>query len=169
MIGWLIAGLIVVSLTALLLVRRTWLRVEIVGPSMSPTFESGDRVLARRVDPGRLRTGDVVVIEGPAAATEFAAAMLDRSRGYEVVEHGPVVLPSASGPTQKVIKRVAAVPGERLPFAIPGHPEGSVVPGGWLAVVGDNADQSNDSRHYGYVSLRHVLGRVRVENPSSPK
>ncbi|WP_328989054.1 S26 family signal peptidase [Kribbella sp. NBC_01245] len=167
MIAWLLAGLVVVSLTALLLVRRTWLRVEIVGPSMSPTFESGDRVLARRVDPGRLRTGDVVVIEGPAAATELAAAMLNRSRYYEVVERGSVVLPSEGGTTQKVIKRVAAMPGERLPFAVPGHPEGSVVPDGRLAVAGDNPDQSNDSRHYGYVSVRHVLGRVKLNSQPS--
>lgn len=163
MIGWLIAVLLGVSVTAaLVLVRRTWLRVEIVGPSMSPTFESGDRVLARRVDPGRLKTGDVVVIEGPAAVTELAAAMLDQSRSYEVVEHGPVVLPSEGGTTQKVIKRVAAMPGELLPFAIPGHREGSVVPGGRLAVAGDNPEQSNDSRHYGYVSVQHVLGRVKL-------
>jgi nickel-type superoxide dismutase maturation protease len=55
-------------------------RVEIEGPSMSPTLEPGDWALA--VAAGRLRRGDVVVIEHPTRP------------GFEVV------------------KRIVAVPGE---------------------------------------------------------
>lgn len=152
-----VAGCLAVVLLAW--VRRAWLRVEILGQSMAPTFEPGDRVLARRIDPGTIRTGDVVVFDGPMADVESSAAMLSRVRYYEVVDREPPVFTGSSG--RQMIKRVAAVAGERLPFAVPGHAEGSVVPVGHLAVIGDNPGQSHDSRHHGYISVDHIVGRVR--------
>nr|WP_275402659.1 signal peptidase I [Streptomyces sp. SID13031] len=142
--------------------RRVWLRVEISGASMSPTFESGDRVLARRVDPGRLATGDVIVFEGPNADAEAAAELIGRLRTYVAVAQDPPAFTGSGGSGHRVIKRVAAVAGERLPFAIPGHAEGSVVPAGSLVVVGDNPRSSVDSRQHGYISADQVLGRVRI-------
>ena len=58
-------------------------RVEVSGPSMRPTLEPGDWALA--TVPGRVRTGDVVVIEHPERP------------GFEMV------------------KRVVHPPGERVP------------------------------------------------------
>jgi signal peptidase I len=143
-------------------VRRVWTRVEISGASMSPTFEPGDRVLARRVAPGRLVTGDVIVFEGPGADAERAAELIGRLRTYVAVAQDPPVVTGTDSSGQRVIKRIAAVAGERLPFAIPGHPAGTVVPAGRLVVVGDNPGSSVDSRQHGYISVDQVRGRVRM-------
>ena len=43
-----------------------WTLVRVTGPSMSPTVRSGDRLLARRLRPGRPRPGDVVLARFPA-------------------------------------------------------------------------------------------------------
>ncbi|WP_433201458.1 S26 family signal peptidase [Dactylosporangium sp. CS-047395] len=59
MIAGLAAGAVVLALVVWL--RRAFLVVTVTGRSMTPTFEPGDRVLARR---GRARTGDVVIV-GP--------------------------------------------------------------------------------------------------------
>src|SRR4051812_4886685 len=55
----LIAGL--GAAAGLLWLRRAFLVVTVTGRSMVPTFQPGDRVLARR---GPARTGDVVIV-GP--------------------------------------------------------------------------------------------------------
>jgi signal peptidase I len=163
MSGWGVLLVVVpaaLAVAGLWWVRRSWLRVEIAGASMNPTFESGDRVLARRVDPARLVTGDVIVFEGPAADAERAAELIGRLRTYVAVAQDPPVF-TGNGPSgHRVIKRVAAIAGERLPFAIPGHPEGAVVPRGRLVVVGDNPEVSVDSRQLGYIATELVLGRV---------
>ena len=44
-----------------------WAVARVVGPSMSPTVRSGDRLLVRRLRaPGRVRAGDVVLARFPA-------------------------------------------------------------------------------------------------------
>ncbi|MDQ3538867.1 MAG: S26 family signal peptidase, partial [Actinomycetota bacterium] len=67
-----------------------------------------------------------------------------------------VVVRDPAEPDRWVVKRVAALPGERV-----------LVDGRWLSaggaglvVLGDNAAQSTDSRQYGAVPLRGVHGRV---------
>lgn len=163
MSGWVVVLVgVVVAGAALWWARSVWTRVEISGASMSPTFESGDRVLARRVAPGRVVTGDVIVFEGPGADAEVAAELIGRLRTYVAVAQDPPVLTGGGSSGQRVIKRVAATAGEHLPFAIPGHPEGSVVPAGHLVVVGDNPGSSVDSRQHGYISADQVRGRVRI-------
>lgn len=163
MIALVVGSVVLIGVLAVLWVRRAWLRVEIAGSSMAPTFEPGDQLLARRVDPARLRTGDVVVFDGPAADREYAALLASRiKRTYTVVESEAPVFPEGGAP-RRMIKRVAAVPGEVLPLDLPDHPAGSVVPPGRLAVAGDNPADSLDSRHYGFITFEQVVGRAKGE------
>lgn len=132
------AALVVVLVTVAVVtcVRRTMMRVVIEGPSMLPTLDDGSRVLVRRIGPA-VRVGAVVVLETPAIGAPTAAT------------------------GRWVVKRVAAVPGDPLPPAVAaatGAPAGSRVPPGHVAVLGDNPDESIDSRHYGPVALTRVLG-----------
>ncbi|MEV6288017.1 S26 family signal peptidase [Kribbella sp. NPDC051770] len=157
------AVLVLLLAAALVWVRRTWLRVTVVGPSMLPTYRPDDQVLTRKVRAGRIRAGEVVVFEGPAADEEHAATLLDQFvRDYAVVERRPLAAAPPERVRRRMIKRVAAVPGERLPFDVPGHPAGSIVPAGHLAVAGDNAAASVDSRQYGFISFDQVVGRAKV-------
>ncbi|WP_244274255.1 S26 family signal peptidase [Geodermatophilus obscurus] len=43
-----------------------WVLARVSGPSMSPTVRSGDRLLVRRLRPGRVAVGDVVLARFPA-------------------------------------------------------------------------------------------------------
>jgi signal peptidase I len=63
----------------------------------------------------------------------------------------------------RVVKRVAAVAGDRTPAGVDGAGAGAggaqpVVPAGKLVLLGDNPSASSDSRHYGYVSTDVVIG-----------
>ncbi|WP_084259382.1 S26 family signal peptidase [Microtetraspora malaysiensis] len=55
-----------------------------------------------------------------------------------------------------LVKRVAAVAGGLVPPGVAGN----VVPPGHLAVLGDNPDQSMDSRQLGFIPVHHVVARV---------
>lgn len=62
---------------------RGWLRVEVDGESMRPTFLPGDRLLARRLPPRRrLRPGQIVVVPDPRPGA-------DRILVKRVVRVGP--------------------------------------------------------------------------------
>lgn len=142
MIALVVACAALLALAAAVLVARRRLTiVSVFGPSMRPRLHSGDRVLARRATIGRLRVGQIVVIERPAA-------------GRSSMNRAPTWPP---GRRDWLIKRVAAVPGDAAPSWIPDE-VGVQVPDGWFAVLGDNAASSVDSRAFGLVPADCLLG-----------
>ncbi|GIG68380.1 signal peptidase I [Phytomonospora endophytica] len=123
--------------TAIALLTAGWVRLRYLvtrvdGPSMQPTFHDGDRLLARRGNHHADR-GQVVVFRNPR----------------------PVGVPgSSSGPL--LLKRVVAVAGDEVHMGA--TPER--VPAGHVMVLGDNAAQSLDSRHLGYIPAANIIGTV---------
>ena len=104
-----IGAAVVALATVAWAVRRT----EVVGTSMAPTLDPGDRVVVVRLPRWwRLAPGQLVAVPDPRV------------------------------PSRLLVKRVAAVSG---PTA---------------EVRGDNEAASTDSRHFGPVSRRRVVGRV---------
>jgi signal peptidase I len=101
---------------------------------MAPALADGDRVLVRRVPAGALRRGDVALV-----AAEPTGRASTRGR---------------------LIKRVAALPGDPLPAGVAPGPGGGRVPAGTLVLLGDNPDGSVDSRDFGCVPAGRVFGRV---------
>jgi signal peptidase I len=133
------------TVLGVLLVRRRLAVVEVSGPSMQPTLTTGDRVLVRRAKMDDLRSGLVVVVEKPRPDGGWA---------------GP---PPSWPPRQRewLIKRVAALPGDRRPAAVPppdSEPDNAVVPRGMFVVLGDNAAWSHDSRMIGCIPAERLLG-----------
>jgi signal peptidase I len=120
--------------------RRLFLVLTVVGPSMSPAFAAGDHVLVRRRRLDQVRSGAVVAVRLPPPA----AGPRDR-RG------------AGTGP-ELMIKRAVAVPGDPVPPGVP-VPDARVPPQR-LVVLGDNQDRSHDSRVVGYVPADAVLGVV---------
>jgi signal peptidase I len=122
--------------------RRQLLVVTVNGHSMLPAYVDGDRVLVVRDRP--VRAGDVVVADIPGHAARVGAHDVE------------VNLPEG-----RVLKRVAALSGDPVPDGIAGVDGGHLrVPLGKLVLLGDNATASVDSRHYGYVDAREVVGVV---------
>lgn len=151
-VSWLAIGVTAVAAGAVLLLRRRFAVVTVVGPSMRPAFTAGDRVLVHRARLAKLHRGQVVVVEHPSLAGRR------RPRTSRRV--------SDAG---WMIKRVAALPGDpalsdHLPADVA---KGSArVPPGKLVVLGDNAAVSHDSRQLGYFASDQILGIV--VRPMSP-
>jgi signal peptidase I len=128
----LVAAAVAGAAALLVLARRRLLVVTVRGPSMTPAYRHGDRIVVLRTGPGALRRGSVVVLERP----------------------------TPTGPASRwIIKRVAALPGDPVPEElVPTMPDGTVVPPRMLVILGDNPDSSHDSRQIGFVPAERVLG-----------
>jgi signal peptidase I len=126
--------------------------------SMTPTLEVGDRIVVTRyfgADPER---GHVIVFQSPRDEREL------------------------------LVKRVIAVPGDLIdarlgrvrigthtlpePYVLHQATTGAIdqqlVPGGCYYVLGDNREESLDSRSWGFVPRDRVIGRARLVLWSSP-
>lgn len=115
--------------------------VVVSGVSMLPNFKSGQRVLVCKAYwlIGAIKPNDVVVIREDSPLN---------TDGY-------------------IIKRVYKMPGETVDYAhCPKNysiANGEFkVPSGSIYVLGDNAEQSEDSRFFGPVELTRVIGKVVV-------
>jgi signal peptidase I len=122
--------------------------VRVQGPSMEPTFHNGECLLMRRANwpilP--LHVGDVVVFRlGPDTLIKRVAALPGDLAPIE--DYGPI-----KGGDRT---RWCTLPGEVFPSAVL-----RPVPRGSLYVLGDNADNSEDSRYFGPVPAAAVIGKV---------
>ncbi|KAJ8600956.1 hypothetical protein CTAYLR_006311 [Chrysophaeum taylorii] len=99
---------------------------------------------------------------GPSMLPTLNAAgdivLMDRiSHRFDRIKTGDVVIcKSPTDATQTVCKRVAAVGGE----VVPGSLRRRTVPPGCIWLLGDNPDNSTDSRYYGAVPAGLIKGRV---------
>lgn len=142
------AAAVLAAAAAAVWLRRRFVLVTVRGSSMQPTFRSGDRVLVRRMPLSAIRPGAVVVVEPPVPALPRELA---RRAGA-----GPNGLDRLW-----MIKRAAAVPGSPVPESLAvalGAGPGDLVPPGRLAVLGDNGQESYDSRFCGYLGEAQLLG-----------
>ncbi len=134
------------AIAAVVVLRRRFAIVEVLGASMEPTLKQGDRVVIRRFTQARrsrgLRVGDIVVLrEAPPGCVAPSARIGPRPRW--------------------VIKRVVAVPGEPVPTWFDGvlaKDVGRPVPTDQMVVIGDNPHRSVDSRALGYIPIANVSG-----------
>ncbi|TWD82534.1 signal peptidase I [Kribbella amoyensis] len=129
-------SLLTCVLVALILVRRRYVAVTVAGRSMEPAHRDGDVVLVRRTGPQNIRPGQVIVVAYPDSET------------------------AVPGDPPWLMKRVSAVPGDRVAPGLPALEAGALVPAGCLVLLGDNPNASHDSRHRGYYRSDSVLGVV---------
>lgn len=126
-----LTAVLVAVLGVVRVLRARFVAVTVTGASMEPALTSGDRVLVRRAPLARVRPGQVVVIANPA------------------------------GDPPWLVKRAAAVPGDRVdPAWLPAGHTPERVPAGALVVLGDNATASYDSRRAGFFPATALLGVV---------
>jgi signal peptidase I len=128
------------------------------GQSMEPAIGEGERIFVSKLAYG--------------AALPFSAGPFVR---WAAPKKDDVIVYTRDGRT--VVKRCAAVAGDAVEvtrYQIRTNGESyplseaqyrrfrgaDAVPSGMIFAVGDNLEKSVDSRHYGFVSVRNILGKV---------
>ena len=146
--------------------------------SMEPTLDVGQRVLVSRVnykvsDPDR---GDVVVFHPPKGAA-------DNTCGADHADNQLCAKPEGGKDDVNFIKRIVAVPGDRISVkrgrvyingklrdpwkinksadcGICNLPKPLTVPAGQYYMMGDNRGESADSREWGPVPRKWIIGKA---------
>ncbi len=130
--------------------------------SMEPTLLIGDRIIVDKLSVtfGTVNTGDIIVFKAPAAvATQCGDSVSDLVKRVVGVPGDKV---SSKGDTI-LINGVALK--ENWPHNEPlgaRFIEKQVVPANSYFVIGDNHPDSCDSRYWGYVPRKNIIGKVFV-------
>lgn len=167
-----VVEIVVFALIIFLLVRSMVVNFRVEGASMEPSLHENQLLLVSKLSYFRLDLGEAPLIGGLTdAVIEFGQP----SRG------DIVVLTPPNDPERDFIKRIVALPGDRLevrqgqlilngeaivePYAANrasySVPE-LVVPEGQYYVLGDNRRNSSDSHVWGSVSRENLLGKAWV-------
>ena len=183
--GGQITELIVIVATALIIALVVqWLLIKpyrIPSGSMEPTLDVGQRVLVNRLS-HRLGSnpavGDVITFHPPAGADELPPRC-----GAARADNQPCPRPTPNRSDQTFIKRVVGVGGDRIavrdghvirngsatrePFINPcaggqgcDMSRDVTVPSGYVFIMGDNRGASDDSRFWGPVPDKWVIGEA---------
>lgn len=150
--------------------------------SMYPTVKEGEKVvISRRILWNKeIKRGDIVTIEAPISVDEKGLSVYRKYSGISWVIHNFMGIGKIS-----YIKRVIAVAGEHLYISEKGevyindkkieenylteettprigNVYDIVIPKGYVFVMGDNRDESKDSRTFGAIPLKKVEGKVGI-------
>ena len=130
-------------------------QIVVSGDSMESTYHSGQTLLAlrRHAFSPPLRRGDVIVLKKDRDTIIKRVAYLSG----DTVTNEAVINPTFTAHLDDYYEQQPAAEPNGLPRLI--------VPAGYIVVLGDNRAISYDSRSFGPVSLRDVLGRVFAAPP----
>ena len=173
-------GVIILALALAILIKTFLVQAFFIpSPSMLPTLEIDDRVLVSK--PAYRfhgpEHGDLIVFNSPLLTDERPETLWER-----VVRNVLEGVGVRTARVEDLIKRVIAVGGDRLeirdnqvrvngvaldePYLEPGYYMNDLaplyVPARHVWVMGDNRDNSQDSRRFGPVPMDDVIGRAFV-------
>jgi signal peptidase I len=180
--------LIVIALAVALLIKAFVVQAFFIQmQSMEPTLHPSERVLVSKFsyrfgDPER---GDVVILHDPGSPCRQNAPSCDRSFGARTANFVKELFGLPQGDDKDLVKRIVGLPGEELsmqdgnlyingelvelPSTSEEGPqlddtdvEAMMIPDDSYYVLGDNRDESSDSRAFGPVPRRDLIGRAFV-------
>lgn len=161
---WIFAALVLVSA-----VVRSWFLQAYTIPSrsMEDTLLLGDCVLVSKLQSSMPAAGDILVFESPDDPDRTIIKRCVAVAGQRIEVRNKVVFVDGerlSDPRLSKYLDARILPGserDNLP--------GRTVPSGHVFVMGDNRDNSRDSRHWGFLSMEAVIGHpLRVYFSASP-
>ncbi len=173
--GLLLAALVVAVLIKTFLIQPFY----IPSGSMIPTIEINDRVMVSKISYriGEPQRGDIVVFRSP-----YAESLDGETIPEAVVRNVLEAVGVRTAATDDFIKRVIALGGETIeirdnrvlidgrvldePYLPPGTVMADMdpvfVPEGSVFVMGDNRAHSSDSRRFGPIPMKDILGEAVI-------
>ena len=159
---------VIVGAVLLALVIKTFVMQAffIPSPSMAPTLEVHDRVLVNKLSYrlGDVNRGDIVVFERPASEGDGIKDLIKRVIALPgeslVIDNGKVFIDGRELSEPYLAPDVVTRNRPEPTRCAPANP--CVVPEGQVWVMGDNRDNSRDSRFFGAIPEDTIVGRAFV-------
>lgn len=128
-------------------------RVE--GQSMAPTLADQDRLIVNKLvyQLSEPRRSDIVMLYYPANPDKSFVKRVIAEEGDTVrIDNG------------RVYVNDVPLADEYVPSEFRGHDDygPTIVPEGYYFVMGDHRNNSSDSRHWGFVPKRYIIGKVQL-------
>jgi len=158
-----IEGFVVIAAILVVIYAFVFRPFEVVGVSMFPTFKDGEFLLSNLLDVrfDRLKRGDVIVFHSPVEEEKDYVKRIIAIPGETVeIRGGKVYINGQVLDESAYISHDIYVTGSLF------MREGDIVtvPAGTYFVMGDNRNQSSDSREWGFLTKDKIIGRsiIRV-------
>lgn len=127
-------------------------RVRVDGLSMQPTLEDGEFILVNKISYqwGEIERGDIVVFDFPLNMDEELIKRVIGLAGDKVVVQNNQVFVNDHLLNETYISQAPLYSGEWI------------VTEGHIFVLGDNRNNSNDSKDWGLLPIKNVVGKAAV-------
>lgn len=141
---------LIVALILYILINSISARVRVDGSSMEPTLVHGELILVNKMSYvfGELERGDIIVFHHPAGIEEDLIKRVIGVAGDTVQVQNNQVYVNGLPLNEPYISQAPTYSGEWL------------VPDGFLFVLGDNRNNSNDSKDWGLLPIENVVGKA---------
>ena len=125
------------------------------GLSMAPTLEDHDRLIVNKLvyEIGEPRPGDIVMLYYPLNPEKMFVKRVIAKEGDTVrIQDGHVYVNDLP------------LHDDYVPAEFRSHDDWGpqVIPEGYYFVMGDHRNNSSDSRHWGFVPKRYIIGKVQL-------
>ena len=154
LVAWL-KTLVSAAVYAILIVTFGFQVARVEGQSMAPTLEDQDRLIVNKLEYriGEPRRGDIVMLYYPVDPSKSFVKRVIAEEGDQVrILDGQVY--------------VNDIPlnDDYVPMEYRSHDDWGpkVVPPGYYFVMGDHRNNSSDSRHWGFVPKKYIIGKVQL-------
>jgi signal peptidase I len=154
LLAW-IKTLLSAAVYAILIVTFVFQVARVEGQSMAPTLEDQDRLIVNKLvyrisEP---RRNDIVMLYYPLNP--------DKSFVKRVIAEEGDTVRVVDG---RVYVNDVPVPDEQVPPEYRSHDDWGpqVIPEGYYFVMGDHRNNSSDSRHWGFVPKKYIIGKVQL-------
>lgn len=129
---------------------------KVSGRSMVPNFQDGDYIITNKISArtSEFKRGEVVILQNPRNTDQVFIKRVIGLPGERISLLNGAVLINGQPITETYLPRGTKTPGES--FLSDG--EEVVIPEGQFFVIGDNRTGSSDSREWGPVSAKLIIG-----------
>lgn len=140
-------------------IHTTLQNSEVIGPSMQPTMHTGERVLINKLAyrfGAAPRRGDIIVLVPPAsldAKSDYIKRVIGLPGERVEIKDGNVYIHQADGNIFELDEPYVTDPATQDYMS-------DVIPAGQYFVMGDNRNESSDSRSWGTVPLDQIVGKA---------
>ncbi|MGE3707384.1 MAG: signal peptidase I [Vicinamibacterales bacterium] len=153
-LAW-VKTLLSAAVYAILIVTFGFQVARVEGRSMAPTLEDQDRLIVNKLiyRIGEPRRGDIVMLYYPLNP--------DKSFVKRVIAEENDTVRIVDG---RVYVNDVPLPDDQIPEEYKSHDDWGpqVIQEGYYFVMGDHRNNSSDSRHWGMVPKRYIIGKVQL-------